>query len=459
MSEIRDPIYGFIKPTEEEFKIIDTSIFQRLRRIRQLACAYLVYPGALHTRFEHSLGVMYLVSAMVDNFNKFKEEIDDEQKRILKLAALLHDIGHGPFSHVSEDILELFTPDEVLAQIKKASGGNVEKIHEEITFKLIENNSELRKIINEADRKEIIRILSDNTHQGNLLKQIISGPIDADKQDYLLRDSYYCGVKYGVYDYHRLINTLDIFDDSGFKYIVFSEDGINSLEQFFLAKYFMTSQVYRHRVRLITDQMIVRGILLGIEKDKDEVLRKLYIYEDTEDYFTNYLNWWDDKLINYLITIDQAKLSHQIFERIYKRNLLKRIFSIDTENIISIKRSKLEKITKKENKVKRIELEEKIAHIIGTNEKEFVILHSYNVKSVKEMSKDGESEDQIHIKNSDKGLEVFHRESLIFNSIDETMKKTYLEVYAPVTLPIDKVKKEKQLKEWQKSIIELLNNN
>ena len=148
MSEIRDPIYGFIQPTEEEFKIIDTAIFQRLRRISQLACAYLVYPGALHTRFEHSIGVMHLTNQMLLKFSNY---VDDRKIRIIRLAALLHDIGHGSFSHVSEEILEQFQDETVK---------NIEKIHENITFELIKTSPELKDILNETDLEEIVKILS-----------------------------------------------------------------------------------------------------------------------------------------------------------------------------------------------------------------------------------------------------------------------------------------------------------
>jgi HD superfamily phosphohydrolase len=107
MSEIRDPIYGFITPSETEFKIINTILFQRLRRIRQLAMAYLVYPGANHTRFDHSIGVHHIASLMSDKLLPGKE--NDEKRRIIRLASLLHDVGHAPFSHISEDLLDKYS--------------------------------------------------------------------------------------------------------------------------------------------------------------------------------------------------------------------------------------------------------------------------------------------------------------------------------------------------------------
>ncbi len=108
MNEIRDPVHGFITPSDTELKIINSTLFQRLRRIKQLAMAYLVYPGANHTRFDHSLGVYHIASSMA---KKLLSKKDEQERRIVRLAALLHDVGHGPFSHVSEDILDKYSND------------------------------------------------------------------------------------------------------------------------------------------------------------------------------------------------------------------------------------------------------------------------------------------------------------------------------------------------------------
>lgn len=149
MSEIRDTIYGFVEPSKDEWNLLDSPLMQRLRRIRQLALAYLVYPGALHTRFEHSLGVYHLASVMADKL--FTDKADRDKKSIVRMAALLHDVGHGPFSHVSESVLELFSeqdPTEI-----------TEKIHEKITTKLLESDEELKKIIGRNKIKGGRRIL------------------------------------------------------------------------------------------------------------------------------------------------------------------------------------------------------------------------------------------------------------------------------------------------------------
>ncbi|MFZ3045023.1 MAG: hypothetical protein WA151_03845 [Desulfatirhabdiaceae bacterium] len=123
------------------------------------------------------------------------------------------------------------------------------------------------------------------------MRSIVSGPLDADKQDYLLRDSYFCGVKYGEFDIHQLHRVLvaSLDRSSGERHLMVAEKGIHTFEQFFLAKYYLSNQVYRHRVRLVTDQMLVRAIVLGIEEDKIEELQHLYTFEDSTDYINNYL--------------------------------------------------------------------------------------------------------------------------------------------------------------------------
>ena len=441
MSEIRDAVYGFIEPTEEEWRIINSPLLQRLRKIRQLACAYLVYPCALHTRFEHSLGVMYLSSIIAKKLLS-----SDDNKRIVRLAALLHDVGHGPFSHVSEEILELFSD--------SSSGEITEKIHEKITTKFIQTNKDILDLLGRVTIERVIGLLTGSKLDVTLMKQIVSGPIDADKQDYLLRDSYFCGVKYGVYDYERLINTLESYKDEVDEYIAVNEDGLHALEQFILAKYYMTRQVYRHKIRLITDQMIIRGIELGIIKDEHNILKKLYIFEDSETYLDNYLQWWDDRLFNFLVFELSKGYAHEIFQRIYERRIFKQIFSKKIEDIPGLDgriRSKLQKITKIENKEIRNKLEEDISHILGVKP-EFTIINSYQVKSVKEMARDNEPEGKISIIKNGGGREEFETASTVFRSIDDSLNEVWLEVYAPVEFR-DKRDKNDKIGSWEKDII------
>ena len=147
---IRDAVFGFIDVDETESNIVSTPIFQRLRRIRQLALANLVYPGALHTRFEHSLGVCYIAGLLATRLG-----FEENDKRRIRLAALLHDIGHGPFSHISEEILEIYSDRRQFPD----SSNETEKIHEHITADVIKNDTELNRHIAESERDIIIKIL------------------------------------------------------------------------------------------------------------------------------------------------------------------------------------------------------------------------------------------------------------------------------------------------------------
>ena len=187
--QIRDPIHNFIALSEEDVKIVNSPLFQRLRGIRQLAMANLVYPGALHTRFDHSLGVFHVAGLMAEQL-----EIAAEDKKLVQFAALLHDLGHGPFSHVSEKSLDIFADRSSLPAAQKK-----EKIHELITANLIHQDKDLERILGKDRVGKIVKLLSDGWDGEPILRSIVSGPLDADKVDYLLRDTYFCGVAYGKF--------------------------------------------------------------------------------------------------------------------------------------------------------------------------------------------------------------------------------------------------------------------
>ena len=443
MNEIRDPIHGFITPTDTEVKIINTSVFQRLRKIRQLAMAYLVYPGANHTRFDHSLGVYHIASLMAEKLLPPDKENEDK-RQVIRLAALLHDIGHGPFSHISEDILEKYS--------NVTNGSPKEKIHEKITRTLINNDQELGKLLSPESKKKITGLLSGESVDIPLMREIVSGPLDADKMDYLLRDSYFCGVKYGVFDLERMLNTLKYYKEDFSKHMGINYDGVNSLEQFVLAKYYMTIQVYRHKVRSVSDSMLMRGIELGIEKDDIDFLKELYCYNDTEKYLNNYLNYWDDRVISELVFGDTKGYASHIFEKLYKRNLFKRIFSEKFKDLEIKDKDKLINITSKENENLRKELEQKIAGLVHC-EKEYVIVNSFTIKSVREMSRDSEGKIMIVLEKENK--KAFEEESTVFSSINESMKDMYFEIYVPLEYA-DQQEKYKRKRALEEEIIAML---
>ncbi len=265
----RDPIHAFIRVSQEERELIDSSVFQRLRRIRQLGTGYLVYHGAEHSRFGHSLGVMEIATKVFNAIRRRRQDLltsPEEWERyeqILRLAALLHDVGHAPFSHASEDIFP-----------REPESGKQFK-HEDYTRAIIVN-SELASIINSrfADMgittEAVVNVYSDNPAAlgpvGVLLQDIVAGELDADRMDYLARDSLYAGVTYGRYDLERLLDTITAVEDrEGALHLAVEDGGLHALEAFLLARYFMFLQVYLHEDRRFYDFALNQTIrrLLG----------------------------------------------------------------------------------------------------------------------------------------------------------------------------------------------------
>ncbi len=228
--EIKDPVHGYVYITACEKEIIDSFLVQRLRRLRQLAGAEYVYPGANHTRFEHSVGVMYLAGRVVENPN-ISQHISQDTAEKIRIAGLLHDVGHGPFSHVFEHLL-----------VKELG-----KTHEDITVWLIQN-SELKDIINEqgCNAEEISRLAVGRLQQPkkSFLDQIISSSVDVDKLDFVVRDTYHTGAEYGYIDIFRVIQTLDILDEDLAVYL----GALSALESFIIARIESFKSIYFHRV-------------------------------------------------------------------------------------------------------------------------------------------------------------------------------------------------------------------
>ena len=230
-----DPVYGFIAiPYDIVFDVIEHPYFQRLRRIQQLGLSSLVYPGATHSRFHHSLGAMHLMSRALDVLKSKGCEVTEDECQAAVLAILLHDIGHGPYSHALEGIL-------------------VEEVsHEEISLLLM---NELKKEFGQP-LEDAIRIFTD-THAKKFLHQLVSGQLDMDRMDYLNRDSFYTGVSEGVIGYDRIINMLDVRGDM----IVVEEKGIYSVEKFLIARRLMYWQVYLHKTSLVADLMLKNAVI------------------------------------------------------------------------------------------------------------------------------------------------------------------------------------------------------
>ncbi|MEM3549923.1 MAG: HD domain-containing protein [Candidatus Bathyarchaeia archaeon] len=240
--EIKDPLYGYVYITEEEKEVIDSYPVQRLRRLRQLAGAEYVYPGANHTRFEHSVGVMYLAGRVLENPNIMRL-ISGEEAEAVRMAALLHDVGHGPFSHIFEHLLTK----------------RLNKTHEDMTSWII-RNSELKDVLNKLGFKaeEISWLAVGNLNKGGkaFLNQIIRSSIDVDKLDFVVRDTYHTGAEYGFVDVFRLIHTFDVLDGN----LAVEIGALSTLESFIIARIESFKSIYFHRVGRAAQIMLAEAL-------------------------------------------------------------------------------------------------------------------------------------------------------------------------------------------------------
>lgn len=228
---INDPVYGFIKiPYEIIFDLIEHPLLQRLRRIKQLGLTHFVYPGANHTRFQHAVGAMHLMGLAIEVIRSKGHDITEEEARAVTIAILLHDIGHGPFSHSLEQSLIRNTR------------------HEEISLRLMEQlNTEFQGTLTMA-----IEIFS-NRYPKKFLHQLVSSQLDMDRLDYLKRDSFFTGVTEGVIGSDRIIKMLNVLNDQ----LVVEEKGIYSIEKFLIARRLMYWQVYLHKTVVASEQVLV----------------------------------------------------------------------------------------------------------------------------------------------------------------------------------------------------------
>jgi HD superfamily phosphohydrolase len=445
--QIRDPVHNFVELGEEEIDLVATPLFQRLRGIRQLAMADRVYPGALHTRFDHSLGVCHVAGLLAHHL-----QLDRDEERLVRLAALLHDLGHGPFSHVSENLLERYADRNSLNPEQKK-----EKIHELVTAYMIANDEPIVGLLGKKMCDQIVKLLSLG-HGQPALKSIVSGPLDADKQDYLLRDGLFCGVEYGTFDIHQLHRSLVLYGEDEEKQLMIDSDGVHAVEQFVLAKYYMTTNVYRHRVRLITDQMIVRAVILGIEEDDNEALRRVYTFDNTPEFFDHYATWDDARLvIRFSEDHFPDGLCARLLKRLKNRQLHKRVFSGHIRGFGARIGAKLLAIGKPENDRLRREIEDSLAGVVKAllgNEIDplEVILHGFDIKSVRTTSRNDEASMLVRALPTPT---PFEQESSLFASINESYMDGYVEVYAPVTWD-DRTHRTKSLKALAKPIHEVI---
>jgi uncharacterized protein len=434
--KVRDPVHNFVHLREREVKLIDTAVFQRLRGIRQLAMANLVYPGALHTRFDHSLGVCHVAGLMADELG-----LEEEDTELVRLAALLHDLGHGPFSHVSEISLSRFAD-----STKLPPGQKRDKIHELVTAQTIRRDKSIMHILGGDTADRVTKLLAEG-YGHPAMKSIVSGPLDADKQDYLLRDSRFCGVTYGVYDIHQLHRSLKLGGDDQERDLRIAADGVPAVEQFVLAKYYMTTNVYRHRVRLVTDQMISRAIALGIDKDDISELSKLYRFDNTDAFIDNYMHWDDARFLREFCDSRFAEtLCGKLVNRLAERRLFKLVFRDQLNGLTASARDALIKLAEEPNVQARLEevISDAINGIVSDHvNPPFVIVNLVNVKLDPTIAKNDEANILVDLAD---GPRQFETESALFVALSKGFSEQFLEVYAPVSWSNPTEKKQTQAK-------------
>ena len=290
--EIKDPVHGYVYITEQEKEIIDSYPVQRLHRLRQLAGSEYVYPGANHTRFEHSIGVMYLASRVVEN-SGISQYISEDEAKLVKIAGLLHDVGHGPFSHVFEHLLDR----------------ELGKTHEDLTTWIIEN-SELKEILrrNGYHPEEVGKLAVGRLHRPKkaFLDQIISSAVDVDKQDFIVRDTHHTGAEYGFVDISRLIHALDVLGGN----LAVDLGALSALESLIIARMESFRSIYFHRVGRAAQIMLA----MAMEKANGELGFTRFKTPDEYMAMDDYTVW---------TALKNCKKSNAIIRDLERRRLLK----------------------------------------------------------------------------------------------------------------------------------------
>ncbi len=302
--EITDPIHKYIRITDLEKKLIDTEVFQRLRKIRQLAGAHLVYPSAQHTRFEHSLGAMHLAGLAAETlldkgYITYKEDVQS-----LRIAALLHDIGHGPFSHLFEEVLRENESNKLT--------------HEIIGKKIIKESIIIDILGKYGYDTDYVCKLSFGESQKMFYDEIIAGSLSADIMDYLPRDSFFTGAEYGKVDYHRLISSLEVLSND---HLGINKSAINSLESMLISRYQMFKAVYFHKTVRAGEVMLLHSLMSA---DKQLNFSNFCIEE--------YLDYTDEKTIDIICSLKENKFASDLALDYKKRKLFKCVYEKFLQN-------------------------------------------------------------------------------------------------------------------------------
>lgn len=325
---LKDPVHSYIHIHYEViWNCLDSKEFQRLRRIRQLGGDFQVYPTAEHSRFSHSLGVYEIVRRMVTEVKSLCVELTEYEKVCVMLAGLLHDVGHGPFSHAFEHITN--------------------HSHEEYTAKIILGNTELNAILRAVSEKlpQDIVFIIQHTHENDILNQIVSGQLDADRMDYLLRDSYFTATSYGQFDLERILRTMRVRKtNEGRKVIVVKYTGIHSVEDYIMARYQMYWQVYYHPVARSYEAVFIQLFnrlkdIFKVDKDYFEDMKVLIPFlEKSEVSVEEYFKLDENSLLYCcaLIQDKEDKIAADLAKRLQNRRLFEYV-DYNEENLAQIK--------------------------------------------------------------------------------------------------------------------------
>ncbi|MDO9549680.1 MAG: HD domain-containing protein [Methanoregula sp.] len=289
MKIIKDPVHGYVEVEEFALTLLDSPVLQRLRYVKQLGFSFLVYPGANHTRFEHSLGTTFLADVACRRFG-----LSVPERRLVVAAALLHDIGHGPFSHASEPLMEKF----------------LHRTHDDIEL-IVEDQVGNRLRDLEIDPGELCAIVKGK----HPLSGIIHGDLDVDRMDYLLRDAYYTGAPYGTVDAQRLIRHL-IRTPEG---TVLDENGVNAAESLLIARTLMRPSVYYHHVSRIGESMFQLAFLEHLT--------------DAPDTEAQNMLRMDDPTCMHVLQTSEKPVTRALAARLYERRLYKRALSVGCDQV------------------------------------------------------------------------------------------------------------------------------
>ena len=326
--DIIDPIHDFVRVNSNELKIIDTPIFQRLRRIRQLSGAHLIYPGAQHTRFEHSLGVMHMAS-MAGHVLHEKGIVSSDNIQNLRFAGLLHDIGHGPFSHLFEELL----------QKRKMS-------HEDIGRDIILKTQIGDLISANGFNKKFITELAFGDSKFQFMNEIISGALSADIMDYLLRDGYFTGAEHAKIDHNRLTYSLDVYKNK----LALEKSALVNFETMMISRYQMFKAVYFHKTVRAGEVMLLESMYLA---EEELGLSSTSLNE--------YLKLTDEVILSKLLNLPERNSKLRIAKKIatdyLNRNLFKSVFEVSvTGNAITKKR--MQSIREEVSKKSKVDINE-----------------------------------------------------------------------------------------------------